>query len=238
MKNYGLIGKKLSHSLSKAFFNQKFKQLNLENHNYENYELENLDNIREFIKKNKLSGLNVTIPFKQKILNYLDKIDPLAKEIGAVNTLKINNDKIFGYNTDIYGFEKSIIPLIDNRENALILGDGGASKTIKFVLEKNKINITTISRRGRKNYDNLTKEDIIKNLIIINTTPLGMYPDIKSFPKIPYKHLNSKHLVYDLIYNPKQTIFLEKAEKQGSNTINGHEMLKYQANKSWNIWQK
>ena len=238
MKKYGLIGKKLGHSFSREFFNEKFKQLNLKNHYYENYELENLLGLKELIKKNNLNGINVTIPFKEKILKYLDIIDNAAKQIGSVNTIKIKNQKLIGYNTDTYGFEQSIIKLIKNRKSALILGSGGSSKAVQYVLKKNNINTTIISRKNEKNYNKLVKEDIINNLIIINTTPLGMYPNIETCPEIPYEYLSHKHLVYDLVYNPKKTLFLKKAENQNCNITNGFEMLKNQANEAWKIWQE
>ena len=238
MKKYGLIGKKLGHSFSREFFNKKFKQLNLKNHYYENYELENLLGLKELIKKNNLNGINVTIPFKEKILKYLDIIDNAAKQIGSVNTIKIKNQKLIGYNTDTYGFEQSIIKLIKNRKSALILGSGGSSKAVQYALKKNNINTTIISRKNEKNYNKLVKEDIINNLIIINTTPLGMYPNIETCPEIPYEYLSHKHLVYDLVYNPKKTLFLKKAENQNCNITNGFEMLKNQANEAWKIWQE
>jgi len=237
MKRYGLVGRELGHSFSKEFFNKKFKQLDLKNYYYENYELENLSGLKELINKNNLSGINITTPYKEKILNHLDIIDNTAKKIGSVNTIKIHNNKLVGFNTDIIGFEKSILFAIKKRKNALILGDGGASKAVQYVFKKNNIKTTIISRKSSRNYNNLTKEDIINNLIIINTTTLGMYPDIKSYPKIPYEYLNKNHLVYDLVYNPKKTKFLEKAEKQGSHIINGYQMLKKQANEAWIIWQ-
>jgi len=237
MKRYGLVGRELGHSFSKEFFNKKFKQLDLKNYYYENYELENLSGLKELINTNNLSGINITTPYKEKILNHLDIIDNTAKKIGSVNTIKIHNNKLVGFNTDIIGFEKSILFAIKNRKNALILGNGGASKAVQYVFKKNNIKITIISRKSSRNYNNLTKEDIINNLIIINTTTLGMYPDIKSYPKIPYEYLNKNHLVYDLVYNPKKTKFLEKAEKQGSHIINGYQMLKKQANEAWIIWQ-
>ena len=237
MKRYGLVGRELGHSFSKEFFNKKFKQLDLKNYYYENYELESLSGLKELINKNNLSGINITTPYKEKILNHLDIIDNTAKKIGSVNTIKIHNNKLVGFNTDIIGFEKSILFAIKKRKNALILGDGGASKAVQYVFKKNNIKTTIISRKSSRNYNNLTKEDIINNLIIINTTTLGMYPDIKSYPKIPYEYLNKNHLVYDLVYNPKKTKFLEKAEKQGAHIINGYQMLKKQANEAWIIWQ-
>lgn len=236
-KNYGLIGTKLKHSFSKDYFEKKFKSLNYKNHYYKNFEINNLNSLRELISKNNLSGLNVTIPFKEQILNYVDDLDDSAEKIGSINTLKVNKNKITGFNTDADGFEKSFKPLIENRKSAIILGNGGASKAVQYVLTKNKINFKVISRSGEIKYENLSNLDIVKNLIIINATPLGMYPDVHSFPKIPYNLLSEKHLVYDLVYNPKETVFLQKARKQKCKVTNGYQMLLNQADLSWKIWE-
>jgi shikimate dehydrogenase len=237
MKKFGLIGKSLKHSFSKDFFNQKFKELNLKNYFYENYEITNINKIRDLIKTNSLSGLNVTIPYKQEIFNHLDKVDNIARKIGSVNTIKIENNKLIGYNTDIIGFERSIDPLIKERKKALILGNGGSSKTVQYVLNKKRIEYTVISRSGSKNYHNINKEDILNHIIIINTTPLGMFPNIESYPDIPYQYINKKHLIFDLIYNPEETHFIKKAKNKGCEIKNGLEMLKIQANESWKIWK-
>ena len=236
-KNYGLIGTKLKHSFSKDYFERKFKSLNYKNHSYKNFEINNLNSLRELISKNNISGLNVTIPFKEQILNYVDDLDDSAEKIGSINTIKVNKNKITGFNTDADGFEKSFKPLIENRNSAIILGNGGASKAIQYVLTKNKINFKVISRSGEINYENLSNLDIINNLILINTTPLGMYPNVHSFPKIPYNLLSEKHLVYDLVYNPKETVFLKKARKQKCKVSNGYQMLLNQADLSWKIWE-
>tara|TARA_B110000444_G_scaffold125414_1_gene117843 strand:+ start:306 stop:1022 length:717 start_codon:yes stop_codon:yes gene_type:complete len=238
MKNYGLIGKSLEHSFSETYFNKKFKKLNLKAYNYNNYEIKNVSAVKELINKNNLIGLNVTIPFKIEIIKILDKLDKNAEITNSVNTIKIEKNKLIGYNTDIIGFEKSIIPIIDKRKNALILGNGGASKSIQHVLKKLNINFTVISRKDNKNYSNLKKEDIISHEIIINTTPLGMYPKIDLSPNILYEFINNKHLAYDLIYNPSETVFLKKAKNNGSKIKNGYEMLKIQADESWKIWNK
>ena len=238
MKNYGLIGKSLKHSFSETYFNEKFKKLNLKDHHYNNYEIKNVAAVKKLIKKNNLIGLNVTIPFKEEIIKILDKLDRNAKITNSVNTIKLEKNKLIGYNTDIIGFEKSFIPIIDKRKNALILGNGGASKSIQYVLKKLNINFTVISRNGDNKYCNLKKEDIISHEIIINTTPLGMYPKIDLCPNILYEFINNEHLVYDLIYNPEETVFLKKAKNNGSKIKNGHEMLKIQANESWKIWNK
>jgi len=236
-KNYGLIGTKLKHSFSKDYFERKFKSLNYKNHSYKNFEINNLNSLRELISKNNISGLNVTIPFKEQILNYVDNLDDSAEKIGSINTIKVNKNKITGFNTDADGFEKSFKPLIENRNSAIILGNGGASKAIQYVLTKNKINFKVISRSGEIKYENLSNLDIINNLILINTTPLGMYPNVHSFPKIPYNLLSEKHLVYDLVYNPKETVFLKKARKQKCKVSNGYQMLLNQADLSWEIWE-
>ena len=236
MKRFGLIGKKLTHSYSKDFFNKTFSQCNLKKHEYNNYEISHLRLIKKLIETNNLYGLNVTIPFKQDIIKYLNEIDEIAKKVGSVNTLKIQKDQIKGYNTDIIGFEKSLLPLVGKRRSALILGNGGSSQGVQFVLKKNNIRFSIVSRRGVKNYNNLKKSDITNNLIVINTTPLGMSPDYSSLPRIPYEYLNNNHLVYDLIYNPKETLFLKKARKQNCVIKNGLEMLHLQAKESWKIW--
>ena len=236
-KNYGLIGTKLKHSFSKDYFERKFKSLNYKNHSYKNFEINNLNSLRELISKNNISGLNVTIPFKEQILNYVDDLDDSAEKIGSINTIKVNKNKITGFNTDADGFEKSFKPLIENRNGAIILGNGGASKAVQYVLTKNKIKFKVISRSGEIKYENLSNLDIVKNLILINATPLGMYPDVHSFPKIPYNLLSEKHLVYDLVYNPKETVFLQKARKQKCKVTNGYQMLLNQADLSWKIWE-
>ena len=236
--NFGLIGKRLSHSFSKDFFTQKFKKLNYKSHRYENYEIDNLNKLRELIKKNQLSGLNVTIPFKQKIIKYLDEIESNAREINSVNTIKVENNKLIGYNSDIQGFENSFIPIIGKRQKAIVLGNGGASKAVQFVLKKNKIKYIIVSRSGNKKFEDITNSDVISSQIIINTTPLGMYPDINTYPNIPYHALSSNHLIYDLVYNPEETIFIKKAKEKNCLVINGLEMLINQANISWEIWQK
>ena len=211
--------------------------MNYKNHSYKNFEINNLNSLRELISKNNISGLNVTIPFKEQILNYVDDLDDSAEKIGSINTIKVNKNKITGFNTDADGFEKSFKPLIENRNSAIIFGNGGASKAIQYVLTKNKINFKVISRSGEIKYENLSNLDIINNLILINTTPLGMYPNVHSFPKIPYNLLSEKHLVYDLVYNPKETVFLKKARKQKCKVSNGYQMLLNQADLSWKIWE-
>ena len=236
MTNFGLIGEKLEHSFSKDFFTKKFERLNLIDYKYQNFEIKNINEIINIININNLKGLNITTPFKSDTLKIIDDIDEHAKNIGSINTLRISNRKIKGYNTDYIGFQNSIQHLIGKRKKALILGNGGSSKAIQYALKNLNVNYKIVSRSGNLNYQNLTKEDIITNKIIINTTPLGMYPNINQFPKIPYHVLSKEHLVYDLIYNPEETIFLKKSKEMKCTVKNGFEMLKIQAEESWKIW--
>ena len=236
MEIFGLIGEKLEHSFSKKYFNKKFSKLGLHDNKYENFEINSLENLKKILSKNNIKGLNVTIPFKKIIIPLLDKISDEAKEINAVNTIKIVNGQTIGFNTDITGFEKSIDKEIDNRKKAIILGDGGASNAIKYVLEKKKIECVIVSRKGKVNYNSLHDDIIKESDLIINTTPLGTFPKISLFPNINYKILNEKHLLYDLVYNPKLTVFLKKGLERGCKVKNGYEMLEIQAEESWKIW--
>ncbi len=248
MKLYGLIGKSISHSFSKAFFDAKFKKEGLNDCFYNNFPMENLSGFREFIKKNpELIGLNVTIPFKEEIISFLDFLDKTASEVGAVNTIKIirKDSKIVlkGFNTDVIGFKESLVPLINqNVRSALILGSGGASKAVKYVLKELKIDVLIVSRQEKKsdflNYDDLDEKIIQENLLIVNTTPLGTFPEIKCSPSIPYSLITEKHILYDLVYNPAETTFLKKGSEQGARTKNGLEMLEEQARASWGLWNK
>ena len=236
MRNFGLIGEKLNHSFSKEYFTKKFKNLKLNDYSYKNFEINNLSNIKRIIIEHKISGLNITIPFKEQIIPYLDKITKEGNEIKAINTIKIENDKLIGYNTDILGFEKSISPILKNRKKALILGNGGASKAVKYILNKKNIEFKTVSRKGKINYENLNDETIKEAKVIINTTPLGTFPNIKNYPNINYNLLTDQHLLYDLVYNPIKSEFLKRGEIYGSEIKNGLEMLKIQADEAWLIW--
>lgn len=250
MNIYGLIGYPLSHSFSKKYFTEKFKKENISNSEYKLFPVKSISEFPELIKNNpNLKGLNVTIPYKKSIIPFLCKIQKQAKKIGAVNTITIKKNKqnkIFtkGYNTDIYGFEKSLQPYINsNLKKSLILGTGGSSKSVAYVLGKNNVEYLFVSRSKSNikkqiiNYSNLDK-NIIKNIqIIINTTPLGMSPDIENYPNIPYKFISEKHILYDLIYNPYETLFLKKGKNKGAITKNGLEMLHIQAEKSWEIYK-
>ncbi|MDB0043036.1 shikimate dehydrogenase [Flavobacteriaceae bacterium] len=239
-RKYGLIGKNINYSFSKTFFEDKFLNENITNCSYENYDLQSVKDIKKIIKDNAIRGFNVTIPYKEEIMEFVNKIDPIAKKIGAINTIKINKKNITeGYNTDYLGFVTSLRKLVKNHKKALVLGTGGASKAIIFGLSSIGIESTIVSRKKKDKiitYNDINKKIIEENTIIINCTPLGTFPKIKECPKIPFNFLTSNHICYDLIYNPKKTKFLKESEKMGASTINGEEMLKNQANESWKIW--
>ena len=236
MNTYALIGKSLQHSLSKKYFSDKFKKNRINNYEYINIELDKIHLIKDAINTNSLSGFNVTSPYKQAIIPYLKEISKSAESINAVNTVKVINKEMYGYNTDIIGFEKSISPLIKNRNRALILGSGGSSKSVQYTLNKLNMKFKVVSRGSLMDYSDLSKEIIEKNEIIINCTPVGTYPNHNEYPPIPYKYLNPKHLLFDLVYNPSQTKFLSFGLKYNSEIKNGLEMLKIQADESWKIW--
>jgi len=220
--------------------------LQLTNHKYVNFDIENIEDFLEIVSKYKksLKGCNVTIPYKESIFNYLDEIDRTASEIGAVNTIKFSSDeKLVGYNTDVVGFEKSLIPLLKTHHTkALILGTGGASKAVAYVLKKLDIDYFKVSRNPIDNlalaYADISNQLLNEYSLIINCSPLGTYPNINEKPMIPYQFLTSKHLLYDLIYNPVETAFLIEGKKRGTQVKNGLEMLELQAEESWRIWNK
>ncbi len=243
MNKLGLLGKNISYSFSRVYFKKKFEDENINNTTYENFDIETIDLFPSILKETKnLKGLNVTIPYKEVVMPYLDKINKKAKEIGAVNTIKITKKgKLVGYNTDCYGFKKSLEPYLKpHHKKALILGTGGASKAIAFSLRKLNIEYNYVSRNKSKNvsftYDDLTEAIISEHQIIINCTPLGTYPNIENCPNMPYQAITSTHIMFDLIYNPEKTKFLELGEKNGATYINGLNMLKLQAEKAWSIW--
>lgn len=248
MKIYGLIGYPLTHSFSKKYFNEKFEKEGLIQCKYENFPIKSIDELSELIINNKeICGLNVTIPYKEKVIPFLDVIDDNARNIGAVNTIKItrNGKKpvMSGFNTDAYGFEESLKPLINNNvKNALILGTGGASKAVAYVLDKLNIRYFFVTRNPRSNnhfaYSDLNGKIINDCQLIINTSPVGMFPDVNSYPDIPYVYISEKHILYDLIYNPPETLFLQRGKAIGAKTINGLPMLHLQAEKAWEIWNQ
>ena len=250
MKLYGLIGFPLVHSYSPEYFKEKFDRDNIQAE-YRAFPLENIGNIFQLLENNpSLTGFNVTVPYKQEIMLYLDKINPQAREINSVNTVvveRINGKvKLIGYNTDIIGFEQSIGPLLKERKdrNALVLGTGGTSKTVIHALNKRYIHTFQATRGDTKesegiyNYRDLTDELIRKTTIIINTTPVGMYPKTDELPELPYDKITSNHLLFDVIYNPTQTLFLKEGLERGATVKNGYEMLVLQAENSWKIWQE
>lgn len=241
---FGLVGKNISYSFSKSFFTEKFKNEKLNNHSYQNFDLANLSELPSILENNtNLKGLNVTIPYKQDIFNYLDEIDKTAQEIGAVNTIKITKEnKLKGFNTDYYGFKKSLQPFLKNHyQKALILGTGGASKAVAYALQELNITYTYVSRKPNSdqlNYQDLNEAIFNEYPIIINCTPLGTFPNTNEFPPLPYSLFTEKHLAFDLIYNPEQTLFLQKAKEHQATTVNGLQMLIFQAEKAWEIWNK
>lgn len=243
---YGLIGRKLGHSFSANFFNKKFKEENI-NETYRLLPLENIEELPEIlVKYPDLKGLNVTIPYKEEVIRYLSEISEEARQIGAVNVIKIvrknNLINLKGYNSDCYGFKESLVPLLrSDIKNALILGTGGASKAVAYVLNSLGINITFVSRHPKENqlsYENIDEGVLNRNLLVVNTTPLGMFPEVFDYPALPYQYLTKEHVCYDLVYNPLETEFMKHSEKYGAKVKNGLEMLKLQAIKAWEIWNK
>lgn len=244
MSKFGLIGKNIAYSFSRAHFSDKFDNEELP-YSYVNFDIENISKFPEILKENNdILGLNVTIPYKEQVIPYLDGLHKTAAEIGAVNTIKVcPSGKLKGFNTDYYGFMKSIKPLIKpHHTHALILGTGGASKAIAYALKKLNLNFEYVSRSAHSNakylYSNLTEEDVKKHQVIINCTPIGTYPNVNECPDIPYDGITKEHLLFDLIYNPILTKFLICGEIQGATICNGSKMLEYQAEKAWDIWTK
>ena len=245
MKTYGLIGKTLGHSFSKKYFSDFFAKNGLLDRFYKNFEIQDLQKEIPSLKEmSGLSGLNVTIPYKTAIIPFLDDLTDDCREINACNCIAIKDGKWTGHNTDIVGFEKSFSPALrPEHKKALILGDGGAASAVKFVLEKLQIPYLTVSRKnyagaGFLNYEEVTPELIQHYNIIINTTPLGMYPDVNEAPELPYAHIDQSNYLYDLVYNPSKTLFLLKGEEKGATIENGANMLVLQAEESWRIWEK
>ena len=242
MINFGLIGKSLSHSFSRSYFEKKFIENELNDHFYKNFELETIEQFSNALKTQNLKGLNVTNPYKESIIPFLDELSIEAKEIGAVNCINIVNGKTIGYNTDAYGFGQSIKPFLDTTHGrALILGTGGASKAVAYALKKIGVEVFFATSSNKKNTNTFFYDEINEGMmnafkLIINTTPLGLYPNINEAPALPYHLFTDKHLAYDLIYNPEQTLFLKQAKEKGAVTINGLSMLHLQAQKSWEIW--
>ena len=242
MSRLGLLGKDIAYSFSRGYFKAKFEAEKLP-FTYENFDIENISKLIKLLKNNPdISGLNVTIPYKEQVIPYLDRIDKKAKKIAAVNTITIDSKgRLKGYNTDCYGFKNSIKPFLKkHHKKALILGTGGASKAIAYTLKRLNIKFDYVSRTAKPNvkftYNSLAIEDIKNYTIIINCSPVGTHPNINSCPDIPYDGITNDHLLYDLIYNPEETKFLRLGKSQGAKTCNGLKMLELQAEKAWRIW--
>ncbi len=244
MRKFGLIGYPLSHSFSKKYFTEKFRKENRNDCVNENFSLPDIQQISSVIANEPdLHGLNVTIPYKENILSFLDSKNDLVEKTGACNCIKIIDGKLYGYNTDVIGFERSLKgKFINHHQLALILGTGGASKAVGYVISKLGINYKFVSRKASSadtiNYKDLNEQIIRSHTLIINTAPVGMYPDIDAYPNIPYQGLTEKHYLFDLIYNPEKTMFLQKGEEHGAAIKNGQEMLIIQAEESWRIWNE
>ena len=248
-KSFGLIGYPLSHSFSKRYFTKKFEKENIIDCEYNLYPIENIDQLPKLISNNpNLFGLNVTIPYKEAVIPFLDELDETAKSVSAVNCIKIkqqttNNKQLIGYNTDVFGFKQSIKPFLETQhQRALILGTGGASKAVYHVLKEIGIDCYFVTR-NKYNNKQFTYEELNENMInafklIVNTTPVGMFPNVNETPEIPFEFITSSHLLYDTVYNPVETEFLKRGKQQGASVVNGLSMLQLQAEEAWKIWQK
>ena len=245
--HYGLIGYPLSHSVSRQYFSQKFEREQLSNCRYDLFAIEHIDLLPDLLQQNpNLCGLNVTIPYKQSVLAYINEQSPAVQQIGAVNCIKIKQGRLIGYNTDVIGFEQSLIPLLQaHHKAALVLGNGGAAKAVCWVLQKLGIPYTIVSRQASNNnnnnslsYEAITAHIMAQHTIVVNTTPLGMYPNTDAAPALPYHFFSPNHLCYDLVYNPTETRFMQQAAKYGAVTKNGLDMLHLQAEAAWAIWNE
>jgi len=242
MKRYGLIGKTLSHSFSPEFFKGFFKQNSIEA-NYELFELETIEMVKPLLG-GQLSGLNVTVPYKTAIIPFLDEVDPVAEKIGAVNAIAFRKGKTVGFNSDAFGFQQSIKPFLTfKHERALILGTGGAAKAVEYVFKQIGIDVLYISQNPSGRVKHFSYSEINEHMlnackVIVNCTPVGTYPTSDECVEFPFQYLSADHLVIDLIYNPAKTKFLAEAEKNGATILNGESMLKEQALKSWEIWNR
>jgi shikimate dehydrogenase len=240
MRQFGLIGYPLSHSFSKKYFTEKFSDEGI-SASYENFPLENINALLPLIEKNPaLEGLNVTIPHKQSVIAYLDKMSGVVRDIGACNCIRIKNKKLEGFNTDVTGFETALgAHLGPVHRSALVLGTGGAAKAVCYVLAKKEIPFLQVSRNakpGLLSYEDVTAPVLQEHQLIINTTPLGMYPEVSNCPDIPYEAIGETHYLFDLVYNPSMTLFLQKGKANGAIIENGYSMLEVQAEESWKIW--
>jgi shikimate dehydrogenase len=243
MKLFGLIGYPLSHSFSKKYFTEKFEKEGISDCRYELFSIAAIEELKNVLDQHPdLCGLNVTIPYKQQVLSFLDEADDVVGKIKACNCISIKQGKLKGYNTDVTGFERALKEKLQPKHtSALILGTGGAAKAVEFVLQKLGIGFNYVSRKSTVNnysYEMLTPDIIADHLLIINTTPLGMYPAVNEAPPVPYETLTPGHYLFDLVYNPEKSLFLQKGEERGAAIKNGYEMLEIQAEESWRIWNE
>ena len=241
MKRYGLLGRTLKHSFSKNYFTQKFASAGIFDCEYLNFELPSIESFPKLLESHpELVGLNVTIPYKEDVLPFLTAFSDVVEQIGACNCIKIDGEKVKGYNTDVVGFRNSLSPRLESHhQKALVLGTGGASKAIQYVLEQLGIGYKTVSRQRsgeRLAYEDVDEKLLTDHYLIINTTPLGMFPNTDAAPVLPYQALTPRHLLFDIVYNPEKTRFLAEGEKRGAQICNGYEMLIGQAEESWRIW--
>ncbi|MFA6404209.1 MAG: shikimate dehydrogenase [Salinivirgaceae bacterium] len=246
MKTYGLVGYPLTQSFSQKYFTQRFEKEKIDAQ-YLNFSIESIGEFPEILDDNEsLVGLNVTIPYKEKVIPFINELDSIAQKVGAVNLIKIEDRKnkpyLIGSNSDVYGFEQSLKPFLKSHHtNALVLGTGGASKAVRYVLKELGISFKMVSRKPKTDwltYTEITPQLLKDSPLIINTTPLGMFPNIEGCPTLPFEAINGNHLVFDMIYNPMQTVLLKKASDAGATAINGYQMLILQAEKSWEFWNK
>lgn len=236
-KKLGLIGKNIAYSFSKKFFENKFQKLMLKGYSYDIFDVAEIDDVLDVFSTPGILGCNVTIPYKEKIITYLDELSDEARKIGAVNCILIENGKKTGYNTDAFGFEKTLfLHKKPHQDTALILGNGGAAKAVQYVLDKHGISALTVARTSEVNFQNLSKETVGNHKIIIQCTPVGTFPNVDDCLDFPFEGLTEDHLVIDLIYNPNYTKFITKASEKGAKTVNGYYMLEQQAEKAWEIW--
>ena len=242
MRHYGLIGYPLSHSFSQRYFTEKFEREGITDCSYSNFSIPKIDELSTVLADPELCGLNVTIPYKQQVIRFLDVMSPVVEAIGACNCIRIEGGVLTGHNTDVVGFEKSLVKKLGSHHHqALVLGTGGAAKAVEWVLQRLGILYRSVSRQPRPDTGDLGYEDLDAGLLaayplIVNTTPVGMYPKTGECPPLPYKALGPRHYLYDLVYNPDRTLFLQKGEARGAVVENGHEMLLLQAEESWRIW--
>jgi shikimate dehydrogenase len=243
MKRYGLIGRPLKHSFSKKYFTQKFQDEGITDCAYENFELDVIEHLPTILKAHAdLRGLNVTIPYKKEVLPFLYFKNEIVNAVGACNCIKIENEKLYGFNTDVTGFQQSLQTFLKpHHTKALVLGTGGSSGAVQYALQQLGITYVLVSRHKRENtimYKDLDEPILKKHPVIINTTPVGMFPNMNAAPEVPYQFITPQHLLFDLIYNPEKTVFLQKGEARGATISNGYEMLLLQAEESWRIWNE